>query len=80
MEPPVAAAPPMQGTRAYCGVTRSRSVFLAPAAILLLVMVVYPTVYTVIRSFFGKDAHEGFLPATSPGSTTTRRCSRRTSS
>src|SRR5437868_7790709 len=26
-------------------------------------MVVYPTIYTIIRSFFGKDAHEGFLPS-----------------
>ena len=62
MEPPVAAAPPSGEP----GVLRRNAValgFLAPAAILLLVMVVYPTVYTVIRSFFGKDAKEGFLPS-----------------
>jgi alpha-glucoside transport system permease protein len=62
VEPPVAAAPPSGEP----GVLRRNAValgFLAPAAIILLVMVVYPTVYTVIRSFFGKDAHEGFLPS-----------------
>jgi alpha-glucoside transport system permease protein len=47
------------------GVLRRNAVtlgFLGPAALVLLVMIVYPTVYTIIRSFFGKDAHEGFLP------------------
>ena len=61
MEPPVAAAPPSGEP----GVLRRNAValgFLAPAAILLLVMIVYPTIYTIIRSFFGKNAHEGFLP------------------
>jgi alpha-glucoside transport system permease protein len=62
VEPPIVAAPPAGtpgGLRRH-GVTL---VFLAPAAIVLAVMIVYPTVYTVIRSFFGKDAHEGFLPS-----------------
>src|SRR3954451_9803490 len=62
VEPPVRAAPPSEEP----GVLRRNAVaigFLAPAAIILLVMVVYPTVYTIIRSFFGKDAHEGFLPS-----------------
>ena len=62
MEPPVLAAPPSGEP----GVLRRNAValgFLLPAAILLGVMVVYPTVYTIIRSFFGKDAHEGFLPS-----------------
>jgi len=61
VEPPVAAAPPSGEP----GVLRRNAValgFLAPAAILLLVMIVYPTIYTIIRSFFGKNAHEGFLP------------------
>ena len=35
--------------------------FLGPAALVLLVMIVYPTIYTIIRSFYGKNAHEGFL-------------------
>jgi alpha-glucoside transport system permease protein len=62
VEPPVAAAPPSGEP----GVLRRHAVtlgFLGPAAILLLVMIVYPTIYTIIRSFFGKDAHEGFLPS-----------------
>jgi alpha-glucoside transport system permease protein len=62
VEPPVAAAPPTGEP----GVQRRNAValgFLAPAAVILLVMVVYPTIYTIIRSFFGKDAHEGFLPS-----------------
>jgi alpha-glucoside transport system permease protein len=62
VEPPVGAAPPSEEP----GVLRRNAVaigFLAPAAIVLLVMVVYPTVYTVIRSFYGKNAHEGFLPS-----------------
>src|SRR6476469_8742792 len=36
--------------------------FLAPALILLFVWIVYPTFYTILRSFSGKQAHEGFLP------------------
>src|SRR3954449_630298 len=62
VEPPVVAAPPSGEP----GVLRRNAValgFLTPAAIILLVMVVYPTIYTIIRSFFGKDAHEGFLPS-----------------
>jgi alpha-glucoside transport system permease protein len=62
VEPPVTAAPPSGEP----GVLRRNAVtlgFLLPAAILLGVMVIYPTVYTIIRSFFGKDAHEGFLPS-----------------
>ena len=62
MEPPVAAAPPEQGEPGALRRNAATIVFLAPAAILLLVMVVYPTVYTIIRSFFGKNAHEGFVP------------------
>jgi len=62
VEPPVVAAPPSGDP----GVLRRNAValgFLLPAAVLLGVMVVYPTIYTIIRSFFGKDAHEGFLPS-----------------
>jgi alpha-glucoside transport system permease protein len=61
VEPPARAVPP-QGEP---GVLRRNAVtigFLAPAALLLIVMVIYPTVYTIIRSFFGRDAHEGFVP------------------
>ncbi|MCW2965011.1 MAG: binding-protein-dependent transport system inner rane component [Actinomycetia bacterium] len=48
------------------GVLRRNAVtlgFLIPAAVILGVMVVYPTIYTIVRSFYGKDAHEGFLPS-----------------
>lgn len=56
------AAPPSGGP----GALRRHAValgFLGPAALVLLVMIVYPTIYTIIRSFYGKDAHEGFLPS-----------------
>jgi alpha-glucoside transport system permease protein len=62
VEPPVAAAPPSGRP----GVLRRNAValgFLLPAAFVLTVMVIYPTIYTIIRSFYGKDAHEGFLPS-----------------
>ena len=61
MEPPVAAAPPAPNQNFF----RRNAVaiaFLAPALILLFVWIVYPTIYTIIRSFSGKQAHEGFLP------------------
>jgi alpha-glucoside transport system permease protein len=48
------------------GVVRRHAVtlgFLIPAAIILGVMIVYPTIYTIVRSFYGKNAHEGFLPS-----------------
>ena len=61
MEPPAAAAPPAPSENFF----RRNAVaiaFLAPALILLFVWIVYPTIYTIIRSFSGKQAHEGFLP------------------
>lgn len=54
MEPPTAAAPPAP----HQNVFRRNAVaigFLAPAAVLLVVWIVYPTVYTVYRSFYGRD-------------------------
>jgi alpha-glucoside transport system permease protein len=62
VEPPVATAPPA-GEPGFVRRNAAAILFLAPAAFLLIVMVVYPTIYTFIRSFFGKDAHEGFLPS-----------------
>jgi len=80
VEPPAAAAPPAPDQNFF----RRNAVafaFLAPALILLFVWIVYPTIYTIIRSFSGKQAHEGFLPyATTSVSPTTRRSSRLTSS
>jgi alpha-glucoside transport system permease protein len=55
-EPPVAAAPPPAG--ADRGRYLIGALFLAPALVLLGVWMVYPLVYTIIRSFFGQT---GFL-------------------
>src|SRR4051794_19402120 len=63
VEPPVIPVAPPGGEP---GVLRRNAValgFLLPAAVILGVMIVYPTIYTIIRSFYGKDAHEGFLPS-----------------
>jgi alpha-glucoside transport system permease protein len=58
VEPPPGAAPPAH----YEGFFRRNLVaiaFLAPAVIMLSVWIVYPTVYTVWRSFFGRNG--GFV-------------------
>ena len=57
-EPPVAAAPPPPAEPGRLGRYGVGAIFLAPAFILLGVWMVYPVVYTVIRSFFGQT---GFL-------------------
>ena len=57
-EPPPTAAPPEAG-----GESRSRyrtgALFLLPAFILLGVWLVYPTIYTIVRSFFGQTGYLG---------------------
>jgi alpha-glucoside transport system permease protein len=57
-EPPPRAAPPEAG-----GEGRSRyragALFLLPAFILLGVWLVYPTIYTIVRSFFGQSGYLG---------------------
>src|SRR5882757_5037779 len=53
-EPPVIAAPPSKGAgraRQYAVVLT----FLAPAAILLGVWIIYPAVSTMVRSFYDRD-------------------------
>jgi alpha-glucoside transport system permease protein len=58
VEPPPAAAPPAPQT----GFLRRHLVaigFLAPATIMLGVWIVYPTIYTIWRSFFGRNG--GFV-------------------
>jgi alpha-glucoside transport system permease protein len=57
-EPPLAEAPPgalLQRWRPY-GVAAA---FLGPAAVLLGVWIVYPAVYTIVRSFFGQSGYFG---------------------
>jgi alpha-glucoside transport system permease protein len=57
-EPPVAAAPPPLGP-AGRGRHLTGALFLGPAFILLAVWMVYPAVYTIIRSFFGRTGYLG---------------------
>jgi alpha-glucoside transport system permease protein len=59
VEPPVTAVPPAGEP----GALRRNAValgFLAPAAIILAVWIVYPTCYTVARSFFGQQGFGDF--------------------
>ncbi|HEY4347341.1 MAG TPA: SdrD B-like domain-containing protein, partial [Gaiellaceae bacterium] len=57
-EPPVVAAPPPPGSSEGLRRYVTGAVFLAPALFLLVVWIVYPAVYTIVRSFFGQS---GFL-------------------
>ncbi len=59
-EPPVRAAPPEEagpGARRYL----TGTLFLLPALLLLGVWMVYPTVYTIIRSFYGLSGFNNFV-------------------
>ena len=58
MEPPVAAAPPPSAEPGRLGRWLTGAIFLAPALVLLSVWMVYPAVYTIVRSFYGRT---GFL-------------------
>jgi alpha-glucoside transport system permease protein len=57
-EPPVAAAPPPDHP---AGISRhlTGALFLGPAFVLLVVWMVYPAVYTFVRSFFGRNGYLG---------------------
>jgi alpha-glucoside transport system permease protein len=57
-EPPVEAAPPPTAEPGRLGRYLMVAVFLGPAVVMLAVWMVYPAVYTIIRSFFGPT---GFL-------------------
>ena len=60
VEPPVAAAPPPAGEPGRFRPLPDRArVFLAPAFFLLGVWLVFPTVYTIVRSFFGPTGFIG---------------------
>ena len=58
-EPPVAAAPPPDAEPGSLGRYLTGAIFLAPAIFVLGVWMVYPAVYTVIRSFFGQQGYLG---------------------
>ncbi len=59
MEPPVAAAPPPTAEPGRLGRYVTGAIFLAPAVFVLVVWMVYPAIYTVIRSFFGQNGYLG---------------------
>ncbi len=59
MEPPIAAAPPPTAGPDRLGRYLTGAIFLAPAVIVLGVWMVYPAVYTVIRSFYGQSGYLG---------------------
>ena len=59
MEPPVAAAPPSDAEARRFGRYVTGAVFLLPAAFVLAVWIVYPAVYTILRSFFGQQGYLG---------------------
>jgi alpha-glucoside transport system permease protein len=58
-EPPVAAAPPPSAEPGRLGRVLVSAFFLAPALFMLGVWMVYPAVYTIIRSFFGQTGFFG---------------------
>jgi alpha-glucoside transport system permease protein len=61
-EPPPLAAPPppdVDGKSGRLGRYATGAFFLAPALIVLTVWIVYPAVYTIIRSFFGQQGYLG---------------------
>jgi alpha-glucoside transport system permease protein len=59
-EPPPAAAPPASSAgSAGLGRYATGALFLAPALFVLTVWMVYPVVYTIIRSFYGQQGYIG---------------------
>jgi alpha-glucoside transport system permease protein len=58
-EPPVAAAPPPTAEPSRYTRYLTGALFLLPAAFVLAVWVIYPAIYTIIRSFFGAQGYIG---------------------
>jgi alpha-glucoside transport system permease protein len=58
-EPPPAAAPPPSAEPGRLARYLTGTVFLAPALILLGVWMLYPAIYTIVRSFFGPSGYLG---------------------
>jgi alpha-glucoside transport system permease protein len=57
-EPPVREAPPASRDWRKYGVAAA---FLAPAAFFLIVWIIYPAIYTIARSFFGREGFSEFV-------------------
>src|SRR5262245_25435176 len=59
-EPPVVAAPPPPSAEpGRLGRIATTATFLAPAVVMLGIWMVYPAIYTIIRSFFGQTGFIG---------------------
>jgi ABC-type sugar transport systems, permease components len=58
-EPPVTAAPRASAGSAGLARYRTGALFLLPAFFLLFVWIVYPAIYTIVRSFFGQQGYIG---------------------
>jgi alpha-glucoside transport system permease protein len=59
-EPPARGAPPASRSRPW-GSYAVAAAFLAPAAIFLIVWIIYPATYTIARSLFGRDGFSEFV-------------------
>src|SRR3712207_3022946 len=57
----VAVVPPEGGDRSLWRRHGTALLFLLPALVLLVVWVVYPALYTIARSFFGKEGFDEFV-------------------
>jgi alpha-glucoside transport system permease protein len=57
-EPPVGEAPPTARDWRKYGIAAA---FLAPAAIFLIVWIIYPAIYTIARSLFGREGFSDFV-------------------
>jgi alpha-glucoside transport system permease protein len=57
--PPGAAAPPPPTETPPRGPDLTGAIFLTPALLILIVWMVYPAIYTVMRSFFGQNGYLG---------------------
>ena len=57
-EPPVRGAPPAARDWRKYGIAAA---FLAPAAVFLIVWIIYPAIYTIARSFFGREGFGSFV-------------------
>jgi alpha-glucoside transport system permease protein len=59
-EPPVTGAPPGNKSGRWRSYAVSAA-FLAPAALFLIIWIIYPAIYTITRSLFGRDGFGTFV-------------------